>query len=123
MIAIDYGACEHADFSEIARLIASAQARAVQAVNTTLIDLYWQVGHDPYGDPAEALHEYGVQLLSWAALPQADAIVAAVSHHQFVGISVADFQQKLIKGGCFIDVKACFDAKAFEEVGIKVWRL
>jgi UDP-N-acetyl-D-galactosamine dehydrogenase len=79
--------------------------------------------HDPYGDPAEALHEYGVQLLPWAALPQADAIVAAVAHHQFVGLPVADFQQKLIKGGCFVDVKACFDAKAFEAVGIKVWRL
>jgi predicted nuclease of restriction endonuclease-like (RecB) superfamily len=33
-----------ADFSEITRLIVVARARAVQAVNTTLIDLYWQVG-------------------------------------------------------------------------------
>ena len=31
-------------FSEIAGLIASAKVRAVQAVNTALIDLYWQVG-------------------------------------------------------------------------------
>lgn len=33
-----------ADFSEIAQLIASAKQRAVQAVNTTLIELYWQIG-------------------------------------------------------------------------------
>lgn len=33
-------ASQHADFSEISRLIASARVRAVQAVNTTLIDLY-----------------------------------------------------------------------------------
>jgi predicted nuclease of restriction endonuclease-like (RecB) superfamily len=33
-----------ADFEEIAQLIAAARQRAVQAVNTTLIDLYWQVG-------------------------------------------------------------------------------
>jgi len=33
-----------ADFEEIAALIAAARQRAVQAVNTTLIDLYWQVG-------------------------------------------------------------------------------
>jgi UDP-N-acetyl-D-galactosamine dehydrogenase len=79
--------------------------------------------HDPYGDPAEALHEYGVQLLPWTALPQADAIVAAVSHHQFIGLPVADFQQKLIKDGSLIEVKACFAAKAFEGVGIKVWRV
>lgn len=31
-------------FSEITHLIAVARQRAVQAVNTTLIDLYWQVG-------------------------------------------------------------------------------
>ena len=33
-----------ADFTEITQLIATARARAVQAVNTALIDLYWQVG-------------------------------------------------------------------------------
>jgi len=33
-----------ADFEEIAALITAARQRAVQAVNTTLIDLYWQVG-------------------------------------------------------------------------------
>jgi predicted nuclease of restriction endonuclease-like (RecB) superfamily len=32
------------DFSEITQLIVAARQRAVQAVNTTLIDLYWQVG-------------------------------------------------------------------------------
>ncbi len=33
-----------ADFADIARLIAEARQRAVQAVNTTLIELYWQIG-------------------------------------------------------------------------------
>jgi predicted nuclease of restriction endonuclease-like (RecB) superfamily len=32
------------DFSEITRLIESARQRAYQAVNTALIELYWQVG-------------------------------------------------------------------------------
>ncbi|KFB67802.1 PDDEXK nuclease domain-containing protein [Candidatus Accumulibacter vicinus] len=32
------------DFATIAQLIASARQRAVQAVNTTLIELYWQIG-------------------------------------------------------------------------------
>ncbi len=32
------------DFAEITQLIASARQRAVQAVNTALIELYWQVG-------------------------------------------------------------------------------
>ena len=32
------------EFSEILGLVAAARLRAVQAVNTTLIELYWQVG-------------------------------------------------------------------------------
>ena len=32
------------DFAEITQLIAAAKQRAVQAVNTALIDLYWQIG-------------------------------------------------------------------------------
>lgn len=79
--------------------------------------------HDPFGDAAEAMHEYGVRLFGWDELPRADAIVAAVSHRQFVSLAVEDFERKLTKGGCFIDVKACFDAKAFEQAGIKAWRL
>jgi predicted nuclease of restriction endonuclease-like (RecB) superfamily len=37
---------EHIDpsFSEVVHLIQSARQRAFQAVNTVLIDLYWQVG-------------------------------------------------------------------------------
>nr|WP_315473685.1 PDDEXK nuclease domain-containing protein [uncultured Rhodoferax sp.] len=37
-------ALQQSDFAEISHLISAAQARAVQAVNTTLIELYWQVG-------------------------------------------------------------------------------
>ncbi len=72
--------------------------------------------HDPYADADEAMHEYG-------ELPRADAIVAAVSHHQLLSTPVEDIQKKLIKGGCFIDVKAAFDEAALVEAGIKVWRL
>ncbi len=79
--------------------------------------------HDPYANPEEALSEYGVDLLSWNDLPRADAIVAAVSHDQFTDLSVEDFQQKLIKGGCLIDVKSNFNAAELEQAGIKVWRL
>ena len=79
--------------------------------------------HDPHADPEEALHEYGVRLFDWEDLPRADAIVAAVSHKLLISLQVEDIQQKLLKSGCFIDVKACFDSKAFERAGIKVWRL
>jgi len=79
--------------------------------------------HDPFADPEEAMHEYGVRLSAWGDLPRADAIVAAVSHRQLVSLPVEDFERKLIKGGCFMDVKACFDAAGLARAGIKVWRL
>jgi UDP-N-acetyl-D-galactosamine dehydrogenase len=79
--------------------------------------------HDPYADPDEAMQEYGVRLLGWDELPRADAIVSAVSHNQFNALSVEDFQRKLVKGGCFIDVKSSFNTIELEQAGIKVWRL
>jgi UDP-N-acetyl-D-galactosamine dehydrogenase len=79
--------------------------------------------HDPNADADEAMHEYGVRLCSWDELPRADAIVAAVSHRELLELAAEDIQKKLIKGGCFMDVKACFDRQALEEVGISVWRL
>jgi len=79
--------------------------------------------HDPFADPEEAVREYGVRLVAWDDLPRADAIVAAVSHRQLVSLPVEDFERKLIKGGCFIDVKSCFDAAGLARAGIKVWRL
>ena len=79
--------------------------------------------HDPWADADDALREYGVRLLTWDELPRADAIVAAVSHRELVALSVQDIQQKLHTGGCFIDVKACFDEKALAVEGIRVWRL
>jgi len=79
--------------------------------------------HDPYGDPAEALHEYGVELYSWDGLPRAEAIVAAVSHQEYVEKSVGELADKLVSGGCFIDVKAAFDEKALADSGVSVWRL
>jgi UDP-N-acetyl-D-galactosamine dehydrogenase len=79
--------------------------------------------HDPWADPEEAMHEYGVRLFAWNELPRADAVVAAVSHQQLVALSTEDIQRKLIKGGCFIDVKAAFDQAALELAGIRVWRV
>jgi len=79
--------------------------------------------HDPYADADEAMSEYGLSLLAWDELPLADAIVAAVAHKQITSRPNKNFIMKLVPGGCFIDVKACFDPKPFESAGAKVWRL
>ncbi len=79
--------------------------------------------HDPHADPDEALREYGIRLYPWDALPLADAIVAAVPHSDLLKLYAADFKKKLIKGGCFIDVKARFDTAGLDDIGARVWRL
>jgi UDP-N-acetyl-D-galactosamine dehydrogenase len=78
---------------------------------------------DPRAESDEAMHEYGVSLLSWAELPRADAIVAAVAHQEYAMLNVEDFGRKLVRGGAFIDVKAAFDRSAIEGAGYKLWRL
>ena len=78
---------------------------------------------DAYADAEEALHEYGVKLLQWDELPQADAIVAAVSHRAYKSLTPDAIAQKLSPGGAFIDVKAAFDAQALATAGYTVWRL
>ncbi|AZP10938.1 nucleotide sugar dehydrogenase [Undibacterium parvum] len=79
--------------------------------------------HDPHADAEEAMHEYGVKLYAWDDLPRADAIVAAVPHRDLLALQGEDFQKKLIKGGCFIDVKACFNTEGLAQAGVKIWRL
>lgn len=79
--------------------------------------------HDPEGDPEEALNEYGVNLTAWQDLPQADAIVAAVAHNRYKELSLLEIVGKAKKNGCFIDVKANFDAERLRLAGLSVWRL
>ena len=79
--------------------------------------------HDPQADADEAMHEYGVRPVCWDDLPRADAIVAAVAHREFKSLSIEDFCRKVVKGGCFIDVKSAFDRYALGEAGLRVWRL
>jgi UDP-N-acetyl-D-glucosamine/UDP-N-acetyl-D-galactosamine dehydrogenase len=78
---------------------------------------------DPQAESDEAMHEYGVKLTAWSELPQADAIVAAVSHREFMALPTADVLAKLVPTGVLIDVKAAFDASAYQAAGIRVWRL
>ncbi|MDR0776719.1 MAG: nucleotide sugar dehydrogenase [Azonexus sp.] len=81
------------------------------------------VVHDPVADPAEARHEYGVDLIAWDDLPNSAAIVAAVGHRELKARATTDFLSKLKKDGVVIDVKSLFERSAFTEAGINFWRL
>ena len=79
--------------------------------------------HDPVAAPEDAQHEYGIDLKSWADLPRADAVVAAVPHKQLLSTPLTEIQSKLKDNGCFIDVKSLYDQSALREAGYSVWRL
>ncbi|HPO20989.1 MAG TPA: nucleotide sugar dehydrogenase, partial [Rubrivivax sp.] len=79
--------------------------------------------HDPLAESAECEHEYGVALTPWDALPQASAIVAAVSHSEYAEMGVAGVLRKLRPGGVFADVKSAYDPAALRSAGVNAWRL
>lgn len=80
--------------------------------------------HDPLAAPAEALHEYGITLSEWDALPNdADAVVAAVSHSEYIHQPVAKLLAKLKLGGAFIDIKSRYSPEAVAAEGYTLWRL
>ena len=79
--------------------------------------------HDPMVGADEALHEYGVRLAEWDRLPAADALILAVPHQQFLRRAPAELREKIVRGGCLIDVKSVLDPRPFEREGLRVWRL
>ncbi|PKO57355.1 MAG: nucleotide sugar dehydrogenase, partial [Betaproteobacteria bacterium HGW-Betaproteobacteria-19] len=79
--------------------------------------------HDAVAESDEALHEYGVSLTEWDDLPQAQAIVAAVSHSQYLQMPVERILEKLVPGGVFTDVKSAYDPDALKSAGARIWRL
>ncbi|HXD06951.1 MAG TPA: nucleotide sugar dehydrogenase [Burkholderiaceae bacterium] len=79
--------------------------------------------HDPVAQPAEARHEYGVDLLEWSDLPRSGAVVAAVAHEALLARPMDEVIAKLHPGGVYADVKCRADAGMLRRHGINVWRL
>jgi len=79
--------------------------------------------HDPMAEKAEALREYGVNLVEWDALEKADAVVLAVGHKQYKLLDVADFKSIMSEEGILMDVKSALNKKQFAEEGLEIWRL
>ena len=79
--------------------------------------------HDPVADPETARRECGLALTAWEALPRAEAGIVAVAHQALLARPVSDYSAKIQTGGCFIDVKAKFDAEAVTAAGLRLWRL
>ncbi|MBR7178127.1 MAG: nucleotide sugar dehydrogenase [Oscillospiraceae bacterium] len=100
--------------------------------NTKVVDIYRELQEygitpivaDPAADAAEAKRLYGIEFTDMRAIENVDAVILAVSHEQFRGLTVADFdklygQRKKV----LIDVKAMLDKTAFLNAGYVYWRL
>ena len=79
--------------------------------------------HDPSADAAEARHEYGVELLAWDNLPQADAVVLAVAHKEYRQLTPDGLSRQLKAGGGVVDVKAVLNPVDVRAAGYVFWRL
>lgn len=80
--------------------------------------------HDPLADAAEAVHEYGISLNEWNTLPnEADAMVAAVSHAEYIDQPLEQLLAKLRTGGVFVDIKSAYAPDQILAAGFKLWRL
>ena len=80
--------------------------------------------HDPRANIDDARREYDIDLISWDELPEADAMVAAVSHDYYMNMPIEHILKKLKSKSVFIDIKSAYTVKqkSFQD-GIKHWRL
>ena len=78
---------------------------------------------DPLADVEEGKHEYGIDLIDWQKMQKIDAVVAAVSHREVLGIDLKALSKLTGKDAPFMDVKSAFPRESLTSAGFRVWRL
>lgn len=82
--------------------------------------------YDPVADKAEAKREYGIELIAENELSGFDAVIIAVDHDEFRGLT-AEKIKSMYSDECsaFVlsDVKGLLDKNEFEAAGFDYWRL
>jgi UDP-N-acetyl-D-galactosamine dehydrogenase len=79
--------------------------------------------HDPLADPAESLHEYGVQLTPLQDLQPAAAVIVAVAHKEYREMNVGQLQKLMGADPILIDVKCIYPQDEVQRAGMRLWRL
>ena len=90
-------------------------------------EIYPQVT-DPWADPEIAKHEYGVELIPFEDVKDADCIIVAVGHNEFRSLSMLQLKQffkKELKDEekVLIDVKSLYRMDELKASGMRFWRL
>ena len=78
---------------------------------------------DPYADPAETKHEYGLGLTPLEEMRDLDALILAVSHQQYVGLPLSQLVDRIRPGGVLVDVKSALDPAAIAPGRVSYWCL
>lgn len=79
---------------------------------------------DPQADADEALRLYGVSFADMNTLADLDAVVLAVAHDAFKGITMTEMDRLFGEGQkVLLDIKGLLDRKAYEAAGYLYWRL
>ncbi len=63
---------------------------------------------DPWAEPAEVKHEYGLSVTNTLPKQQFDAVVLGVSHNEFIGLN---YKQLLLPNAVLYDVKGVLDVE------------
>jgi len=70
--------------------------------------------HDPWADPEEATHEYGLQLVSQPERGAYDAVILAVAHEQFRDMGIEGIRALCRPNAILYDVKSILPAEAVD---------
>ena len=81
--------------------------------------------HDPFADPAEAMHEYGLTLAHLKDFQQLDALVVTVPHDVYRAMDLVQVRRWCASSGTppLLDVRGTFNPGTAREAGFDYWRL
>jgi UDP-N-acetyl-D-galactosamine dehydrogenase len=78
---------------------------------------------DPYADPDEVMHEYGIKLGTINDLDKVDALVVAVGHQAYRNMELAGLKKMLGSNKPVLgDLKALYDRHEAKRLGLTVFR-
>jgi len=103
--------------------------------NTRVIDIVNELNEygitpmiiDPVADVAETEREYGIVLSSMGEISEANAIIAAVNHNEFLTYSIGYintlYKNDSSKKKVLFDIKGIYNKSEYESAGYLYWRL
>lgn len=101
--------------------------------NTKVIDIVKELREygvepviaDPVADSREANREYGISFTKDEGIRQMDAVILAVAHEQYAGLTQEQIAAYFKTDGqrILVDIKGILNKKEYEEAGYFYWRL